>query len=46
MSTRFDFRAMTREAVLAAPDAARMHFQLHSQLPSQFLGGLLLLIAP
>jgi hypothetical protein len=42
MSTRSDFRAMTREAVLAAPDAAVMHFQLHSQ----FLGGLLLLIAP
>jgi hypothetical protein len=34
MSTRRDFRAMTREAVLAAPDAARV------------LGGLLLLIAP
>jgi len=42
MSTRSDFRAMTREAVLAAPDAALTHSQLHSQL----LGGLLLLIAP
>jgi hypothetical protein len=42
MSTRSDFRAMTREAVLAAPDAVLMHFQLRSQ----FLGGLLLLIAP
>jgi hypothetical protein len=38
MSTRSDFRAMTREAVSASPDAALMHFQL--------LGGLLLLIAP
>jgi hypothetical protein len=34
MSTRRDFRAMTREAVLAAPDAALI------------LDGLLLLIAP
>jgi hypothetical protein len=42
MSTRRDFRAMTRGAVSAAPDAALMHFPLHSQL----LGGLLLLIAP
>jgi hypothetical protein len=38
MSTRRDFRAMTREAVSAAPGAALMHVQL--------LGGLLLLIAP
>jgi hypothetical protein len=36
MSTRCDFRAMTREAVSAAPDAAFM----------PLLGGLLLLIAP
>jgi hypothetical protein len=36
MSTRSDFRAMTREAVSAAPDAALM----------PLLGGLLLLIAP
>jgi hypothetical protein len=42
MSTRRDFRAMTREAEQAVPDAAFMRFQLHSQL----LGGLLLLIAP
>jgi hypothetical protein len=42
MSTRRDFRAMTREAVSAAPGAALMHVQLRSQL----LGGLLLLIAP
>ena len=42
MSTRRDFRAMTGEAVSAAPDAALMHFPLYSQL----LGGLLLLIAP
>ncbi len=42
MSTRRDFRAMTREAGQAAPAAALMHSQLHSQL----LGGLLLLIAP
>jgi hypothetical protein len=42
MSTRRDFRAMTRGAVSAAPDAAFMPVQLHSQL----LGGLLLLIAP
>jgi hypothetical protein len=42
MSTRRDFRAMTREAVSAAPDAALMCSQLHSKL----LGGLLLLIAP
>jgi hypothetical protein len=40
MSTRRDFRAMTREAVLAAPGAALLPLQL------QFLGGLLLLIAP
>jgi hypothetical protein len=38
MSTRRDFRAMTWEAVSAAPGAALMRFQL--------LGGLLLLIAP
>jgi hypothetical protein len=38
MSTRRDFRAMTREAVSAAPDAVLMRFQL--------LRGLLLLIAP
>jgi hypothetical protein len=42
MSTRRDFRAMTGEAVSASSDAALMHFQPHSQ----FLGGLLLLIAP
>jgi hypothetical protein len=42
MSTRSDFRAMTGEAVSASSDAALMHFQPHSQ----FLGGLLLLIAP
>ena len=36
MSTRREFRAMTREAVLATPDAAFM----------PLLGGLLLLIAP
>jgi hypothetical protein len=42
MSTRRDFRAMTRGAVSAAPHAALMHFSVHSQL----LGGLLLLIAP
>jgi hypothetical protein len=42
MSTRRDFRAMTREAVSAAPVAALMQFPLHSQL----LDGLLLLIAP
>jgi hypothetical protein len=42
MSTRRDFRAMTRVAVSAAPDAALMHFPLHFPL----LGGLLLLIAP
>jgi hypothetical protein len=46
MSTRRDFRAMTREVVSAAPDAALMRFQLHSQLHSKLLGGLLLLIAP
>jgi hypothetical protein len=40
MSTRRDFRAMTGEAVSAAPDAALL--PLHSKL----LGGLLLLIAP
>jgi hypothetical protein len=40
MSTRRDFfRAMTREAKSAAPDAARTHAAL-------ILGGLLLLSAP
>ena len=46
MSTRRDFRAMTREVVSAAPDAALMRSQLRSKLHSQVLGGLLLLIAP
>jgi hypothetical protein len=38
MSTRRDFRAMTRGAAKAAPRAALMHLPL--------LGGLLLLTAP